>query len=184
MLLLAAGLSALTGVYLSQRLSDDPEAEIATVGLPATPAPPADISIQGKPRPDFSLPDLTGRSRHISEWDGQVLAINFWASWCLPCLHEIPELVDLQTRYADRGLQIIGIALQKPEEITDFIVEYKMNYPVLAGEDSVIEIAESYGNTIGALPYTVIIDRSGRIVFVKLGPVTGTEVEGVISPLL
>lgn len=180
-MLLAAGVSVLTGFYLS-RLVTPPVAEMATVGFPDRLE--ADIPIHGKQRPDFSLADIAGRTRHISEWDGQVLAINFWATWCSPCLQEIPELVDLQTRYGAKGLQIIGIALQKPEELTDFIREYKMNYPVLAGVDSVIEIAESYGNTIGALPYTAIIDRTGKIVFVKLGPVTSTEVETVISTLL
>lgn len=138
----------------------------------------------GSHRPDFSLADLSGRVRTMSEWDGQVVAVNFWASWCAPCLQEIPELVDLQARYGSRGLQIVGIALQKPEELGKFVNEYKMNYPVLAGEGPVIAIAETFGNTIGALPYTVIIDRTGKIVFVKAGPVTGLEVEAVISPLL
>ena len=99
-------------------------------------------------------------------------------------MQEIPELVDLQHRYGDKGLQILGIALQKPEELGEFVAEYKMNYPVLAGEAAVIDIAENFGNSFGALPYTAIIDRSGRIIFVKAGPVTGKEVENLIMPLL
>lgn len=178
---LAASLSVLAGFFLARTLSTT-EPEIARVSLPVQQA--TSIDMTGLRRPDFSLADLTGRVRAVNEWDGQVLAINFWASWCSPCLQEIPELVDLQTRYGEKGLQVIGIALQKPEELGEFVREYKMNYPVLAGEEAVIEIAQSYGNTIGALPYTAIINRKGDIVFVKAGPVTGAEVESVIRTLL
>lgn len=180
-LLLAAIASLLTGFFLSRSVTI-PEPEPVTITIPDS--PDADVGMAGKHRPDFSLADVEGRIRHINEWDGQVLVVNFWASWCSPCLQEIPELVDLQTRFGPQGLQVIGIALQKPEELGDFIRDFKMNYPVLAGEEPVIEIAESYGNLIGALPYTAIIDRSGKIVFVRAGPVTGAEVEMIISTLL
>jgi peroxiredoxin len=182
-LLALAVLSAVTGFWLSQTAITSPaEPEVLSVGFPD--APKADINISGMQRPDFTLADLAGTVRNINEWDGKVVAINFWASWCSPCLQEIPELVDLQTRFGPQGLQVIGIALQKPEELGEFVREYGMNYPVLAGESAVIAIAESYGNSIGALPYTAIIDRTGKIVFVKAGPVTHAEVESVISPLL
>jgi peroxiredoxin len=178
-----AVLSAVTGFWLSLSAITSPtEPEVLTVGFPD--APKADINVHGMQRPDFTLADIAGNVRNINEWDGRVVAINFWASWCSPCLQEIPELVDLQTRFGAQGLQVIGIALQKPEELVDFVRDYGMNYPVLAGESAVIAIAESYGNTFGALPYTAIIDRTGKVVFVKAGPVTHTEVESVIAPLL
>lgn len=141
-------------------------------------------SIVGSRRPDFSLPDLEGRERHISEWDGRVLVINFWATWCPPCLKEIPEFVDLQSEYGDQGLQFVGIALQKPADVVDFAREHGMNYPNLAGELPVIRVAEAYGNTVGALPYTTVVDRQGTIVFARQGPVRGPEMEAVIEPLL
>jgi peroxiredoxin len=140
--------------------------------------------IIGKSRPEFTLPDVAGNTRSISEWDGKVVAINFWATWCLPCLKEIPELLSLQSRYGEEGFQVIGIALQDPGELGDFIREQKMDYPVLAGEAPVITIAEEYGNLVGALPYTAIIDRTGTVVFTKAGPVTREEVEAIISNLL
>ncbi|NIN33926.1 MAG: redoxin domain-containing protein, partial [Gammaproteobacteria bacterium] len=99
------------------------------------------MDVTGLQRPAFSLPDVSGVTRHISEWDGSVIAINFWATWCLPCLKEVPQLVDLQTRYGNEGFQVIGIALQKAEELHEFIQEQAMNYPVLAGEIDVIEVA-------------------------------------------
>jgi len=140
--------------------------------------------ITGQHRPEFALPDLSGRTRHISEWNGKVVTVNFWATWCPPCLHEIPELIALQDEYREQGLEVIGIALQRPEEVVDFAEELGINYTVLAGEMAVAAIAESYGNRIGALPYTAVFDRQGKIAFVKPGPVTGAEVEQVIAPLL
>ena len=141
-------------------------------------------SIVGRLRPEFTLPDLDGRLRSISEWDGKVIALNFWATWCPPCLKEVPEFVLLQTKYQAAGLQFIGVALQKPEEVRQFVTEHGMNYPVLTGELEVIKLAESYGNHIGALPYTVIIDRNGQVAHVKPGVLPTEEAETVITGLL
>ena len=141
-------------------------------------------SIVGKHRPDFSLPDLDGQLRSISEWDGKVIALNFWATWCPPCLKEVPEFVSLQAKYQAAGLQFIGVALQKPEEVRQFVDDHGMNYPVLTGELEVIKLAESYGNDIGALPYTVIIDRNGQVAHVKPGVLPTEEAESIINRLL
>ena len=141
-------------------------------------------SILGRQRPEFSLPDLDGRLRSISEWDGKIIALNFWATWCPPCLKEIPEFVLLQTKYQAAGLQFIGVALQKPDEVRQFVAEHGMNYPVLTGELEVIKLAEAYGNDIGALPYTVIIDRNGQVAHVKPGVLPTEEAENIINRLL
>ena len=140
--------------------------------------------IVGRHRPEFTLPDLDGQVRSITEWDGKVVALNFWATWCPPCLKEVPEFVMLQARYQAQGLQFIGIALQKPEEVREFVAENKVNYPILAGEMEVIKLAEAYGNIIGALPYTVIIDRNGQVAHVKPGILPTEEAESIINRLL
>jgi len=142
------------------------------------------VQVQGMQRPDFSMTDVNGNLRRIDEWNGQVIALNFWATWCPPCLKEIPEFIHLQNKYADRGLQFIGIALQRREEVLGFMQQHEMNYPVLAGEMEVVELTRAYGNEIGALPYTVIIDRDGKIAFVKQGQLSGEMAEAVISRLL
>ena len=150
----------------------------------AGPQAAMEAQVLGVRRPEFTLPDLEGRQRSITEWDGKVVALNFWATWCPPCLKEVPEFVSLQEKYREQGLQFIGIALQKPEEVREFVAEHEVNYPILAGELEVIQLAEAYGNNIGALPYTVIIDRNGQIAHVKPGILPTEEAENIISSLL
>jgi peroxiredoxin len=179
---IAAVIIAFTGYNMNQMLQE--EIAISVPQPMAIPVIEKDDGIIGSSRPDFSLPDVAGEVRNIAEWDGKVIAINFWATWCPPCIKEIPEFVELQHKYQSQGLQFIGIALQRPEEVLDFMKEKGMNYPVLAGEMEVIEISELYGNNIGALPYTVIIDRAGLIQYVKRGPLSMDSAESIISKLL
>jgi len=140
--------------------------------------------IQGQPRPAFVLPDLQGAPRDVKVWDGKVLVLNFWATWCPPCRDEIPGFIELQTNYGDRGLQIVGVAIDELRATTEYAMTMGINYPLLVGDSDAIEVAKSYGNHIGALPYTVVIDRSGRIAFVKHGELSKEEAEKAIRALL
>lgn len=140
--------------------------------------------LPGQQRPEFSLPDQHGRLRHVNEWDNRVLVINFWATWCPPCRDEIPEFVEMQHIYGERGLQFVGIALEKAEDVADFVSEMGINYPILVGELEAIKIAENYGNRHGALPYTVIIDRNQIIRHVQMGILHRDQAEEIITPLL
>lgn len=154
---------------------------------PVTAAAPASTdqqSMVGRPRPGFTLADVNGKEHQVNEWDGRVLALNFWATWCPPCRKEIPQFVALQKKYGDRGLQFVGIALQDRADVRDFIREFHMNYPVLAGEMPVVRIAKSYGDRFGALPYTVIIGRDGHIAFTNAGALSADEAERQILKLL
>ena len=89
---------------------------------------------QAIPLPEFSLPDTTGTIHSISEWQGKILVINFWATWCPPCLKEIPEFIQLQAEYADQNVQLIGIAIDEPELVDDYISFININYPILIAE--------------------------------------------------
>ena len=183
-IILAAGfialLSGLGGYQLQRYFSagDTPEA------VRAIQKKPAPKSVIGTQAADFSLADTAGARRHLSEWRGRVVALNFWATWCPPCREEIPDFVELQGHYADAGLQFIGIALHEAEEVRDFLQEFKVNYPTLVGMEEVIELGGQLGNAIGALPYTVILDRNGQIAFTKRGPLSKAEAEAVIQGLL
>ena len=143
--------------------------------------------IIGLPRPDFRLPDREGREREAAEWDGRVLMVNFWASWCVPCRREIPELIELQAEYGASGLQVVGIALDEHAQIERFLagIGVELNYPSLVSPDlEGIAIARAYGNGIGILPYTVLVDRSGRIAFAQFGEITRGQAEPRIRLLL
>ena len=137
----------------------------------------------GEIRPDFTLPDIDGVQRNVNEWDGKILVINFWATWCLPCLKEIPDFVKLQEKYAQQDVQFLGLAMQSAEEIKEFISDIGMNYPSLAGIQDVSNVGKLFGNRFGVLPYTVMIDRNQKIVFIKSGPLSYDDAEYAINAL-
>jgi thiol-disulfide isomerase/thioredoxin len=120
---------------------------------------PATVEI----RPDLQFSDLDGKPRRLSEWDGKLLLLNFWATWCTPCLKEIPLLVEAQKTHAAHGLQIVGLALDKPEAVRAFRDRFGINYPLMVGETDIITGMDALGDTLGAFPFSVLIAPDGRI---------------------
>ena len=130
------------------------------------------------------LTDLQGQARSINAWRGRVLVVNFWATWCAPCREEIPVFVKLQQRHGGRGLQFIGIAIDQREKVDAFVRDFGVNYPVLLGSVDAIDLSRRAGNRLGALPFTVLIDRSGNLVGVELGVVKEAKLEALLAALL
>jgi peroxiredoxin len=145
-----------------------------------SPTPKNDVSAL----PEFNLPDLSGQQHNISEWRGRVLVLNFWATWCPPCLKEIPDFIDLQKQYADKGVQFIGIALEDKEPVAEYAAKTKINYPILSGGDNGIALAHQLGNSMDAVPYTLIVDRQGQIIYRHPGELSKEQLLKVIAPLL
>jgi len=139
---------------------------------------------ESKLRPTFSLPDLQGQTHTSSEWDGKVVIVNFWATWCPPCIRELPTFIKLQERYAERGIQFVGIALDDQQEVQHFVDEMGINYPVLLGNQEVIMVAQRFGNRLGALPFTAVIDREGYIKWRHAGEMHEKKAEQIILSLL
>ena len=135
-------------------------------------------------RPGFTLRDPDGIPRTVAAWDGKVLVLNFWATWCQPCLREIPAFNRLQREHGDEGLQFVGIAIDDPDAVREFLKTTEVSYPVLSGQQDAIEVAQRYGNDVGILPYTAIIDRTGTIRFIQFGELQETLARDVIRPLL
>lgn len=135
----------------------------------------------GTRRPEFSLPDLDGRLHGPEEWDGQVVLINFWASWCSPCRQEIPGFVRLQRRYGERAFSIVGIAVDRHEDVVRYSEELGINYTVLIGDLDAIAVGEAFGNYTGGLPYSVIVNRNGKIAFTHRGLLHEDEADRIVQ---
>lgn len=134
--------------------------------------------------PAFNLPDLSGHQHNISEWRGKILVINFWATWCPPCLKEIPDFIALQQQYSDKNVQFIGIALEDKEPVAEYLAAAKINYPILLGGDNGITLAHQLGDSVDAVPYTLIVDRQGQIVHRHPGELSKQQITQLITPLL
>ena len=135
-------------------------------------------------RGDFTLPDLERKPRDLEEWKGQVVLLNFWAPWCPPCRNEIPAFIELQEKYAEKGFSIVGITIDTLDNAQTFADTAGINYPVLIAEEQGIEIAKDYGNRVGALPYSVLLDREGRIVLTHRNELSFEQAEKALLPLL
>ena len=131
-----------------------------------------------------TLPDAEGRDQSLAQWKGKVLVVNFWATWCVPCRDEMPEFVKAQREFGGKGLQFVGIAVDEPAKVAAFATEIGLNYPALIGGFGAIELSRTLGNRLGALPFTVVIDRSGRYQHTQLGPLKDTTLRTIIAQLL
>jgi len=120
----------------------------------------------------------------LAQWRGKLLVVNFWATWCEPCRDEMPEFVRSQARFGDKGLQFVGIAVDDPAKVGTYIQEVGLNYPALVGGMGAIELSKTFGNTLSALPFTIIVDRKGWIVHTQLGVLKPAQLQGFIDILL
>ena len=152
---------------------------------PATPSRADEQSLIGNLAPDFAFPDLEGGIRSLAEFDGQVLVVNFWATWCAPCLREMPALDTLHETLGKRGVTVIGIALDEPSAVADFVAELGVRYPIVIPETIAgMRYVRALGNAAGVLPYTVFIGRDGRVANIKIGALSAEEALAHSSQLL
>ncbi len=139
----------------------------------------------------FELSDLEGQMRSSDEWNGKALLVNFWATWCAPCLKEMPVLMGLHEKYEGQDFEVVGLAAElgaaadDPEKVANFIRETGIEYPILFGEmEAVIDISKRYGNQIGGLPYSAFIDRNGVVRHVRFGEMSLAEAERMLQDIL
>lgn len=147
----------------------------------SAPAPPAHVTPAGlgDAMPAISLPDLDGRMQTLpAAYPGRPLLVNVWASWCGPCIEEMPELERYAAAQGSAGVQVIGLALDTPDNIRDFLTRVPVSYPILVDSPGPADASVWLGNTRGVLPYTVLVDAEGRIAKRKIGPFEHAEIEG------
>jgi thiol-disulfide isomerase/thioredoxin len=130
-----------------------------------------------------TLPDASGAPQALVRYRGQPVVINFWASWCGPCVQEMPALSSLSQQYAAKGIQFIGIGIDSAANITAFLNKVPVKYPVYVAGFGGAEITRSFGNNVGGLPFTVVVDRAGSVRYSKLGKVDEIELKRILARL-
>jgi peroxiredoxin len=178
--------AAFAGDYFSQVGTGSAVAvapEDATAVISANTSPPkANNEWEMKP---FSLTGLDGVRHSLADWKGKVVILNFWATWCTPCLYEIRDFVTYQEQYKARGLQIIGLGLDDEKKLRNVQRTLEINYPVLVADPvDNSGLMKLWGNSSGVLPYTVVIDRDGRVTYVHRGLMNRDVFDEYVLPLL
>jgi peroxiredoxin len=118
---------------------------------------------------DRMFDDAQGKPQALAQWRGQWLVLNFWATWCAPCVEEMPTLQQIARDYAQRGVAVVGVGVDSASAIRRFRDELKLDLPLLVAGAAGTELARQLGNPSGALPYTVLLDPQGRIQQTRLG---------------
>ncbi len=176
LLLAVLPLTGSTGCDRPSKSAGD-RGEETSVAVAALPGEEMDV-----PLPAVRLADLDGRNRPLRAQSDEVTLINFWATWCLPCLKELPELVALHEGLRGRGLHVVGIAIDSgdPADIHVFAEEHAMDYTILTARQSWTR--KHFG--VFGLPITLVVDREGRIRRRLIGPQTGVQFRAAIRPFL
>lgn len=165
--LLVAALAGLAGYYLKQ----------ASLSSPASAAAARKLMLS-------SLTDPNGKLQAFSQWQGQVLLVNYWATWCTPCREEVPALKKIQSKYASKNLKVVGIALDNAVKVREYAAEMSIDYTLLIAAAESLTLSKDLGNQAGVLPYTVVLDRTGKVAYTHAGAMTQAALDAVLAPLL
>jgi thiol-disulfide isomerase/thioredoxin len=131
----------------------------------------------------LELPDTSGKPQTLAQWRGKPLIVNFWATWCPPCVEEMPELSAFQTEASAKGAQIIGIGIDSAENIRGFTDKYKISYPLYIAGMNGINLSRQFGNKNGGLPFTVLINKDGVPVKTYIGRVHISQLRSELAGL-
>ena len=153
-------------------------------GALAMPATANDAATGGAAVYASSFKNLQDKSESLAPFKGKVMVIYFWATWCVPCRVETPKLVKLYDGYKAKGVEVVGIALDNGDKVRAFVKDTNATYPVYYGGHDAVELGKTLGNDQGAIPFMVVIDKSGKIVATFKGDLPDGKLEAVIDPLV
>ena len=150
--------------------------------FPGNRLPAQDLAVVAQPAPAWKLKDLDGHEVSSGQFKGKVVVVDFWATWCGPCLSEIPGYIELQKKYGAAGLVVVGVSLdtKSPKYVQKFAQEHAMDYTLVMGDDSIVD---AFGG-FDAIPTTFLINRDGRIVHRKTGAMPHEEYEKLVKQAL
>ncbi|OYT89612.1 MAG: redoxin [Burkholderiales bacterium PBB6] len=139
------------------------------------PASPQDTALANFWTSEFKTPH--GAGMPMAPLQGRPLLINFWATWCPPCVKEMPELDRFATSFAPKGGQVLGIAIDQSDAVNEFLARTPVKFPIVLGGLGGLDLVKALGNAAGGLPFSVLIDAKGRVAQVKMGSTTEVELE-------
>ena len=160
LLVLIGGIALSSGIYMANQNKNEPVLTTQAKGALA----------------GFSFKDVKGSDFPLSQLAGKTVVLNFWASWCPPCVEEMPELDAIYPDLQKINIEMVGIGIDSPSNIREFLQNRKFSYPLLVAGAGGSELATALGNSGGALPFTVILDGKGAVLYKKLGRITGEEI--------
>ncbi|HZP66553.1 MAG TPA: TlpA disulfide reductase family protein [Rudaea sp.] len=175
LVVLVAIVGAALGLLAGTRFGEPPEI-----------APPPGVTVlkPGDLRTDLDLPGTDGRTHRLSEWDGKLVLINFWATWCGPCRDEMPLLDHVRAEHAKDGLEIVGVAIDNPEAVADYLKDSPVHYPILLGGEDEPNPSLLYGDTRSVLPYSVLVGRDGKVLAQRAGSFSSPNLSRWLKPYL
>ena len=139
----------------------------------------------GNPLFATTFNDLAGQPQALRQWQGKPLIVNFWARWCGPCRAEIPDFAKVDRLYRGKGLVVLGIGIEdQADPVREFAKAYEMDYRVLIGKTQGLELMQALGNKVMGLPFTVAVDRSGKVILARAGRISPSELNALAEALL
>lgn len=127
--------------------------------------------------------DFERKQQPLTQFKGRPMLVYFWATWCKSCKHEVPELIALHKKFGNK-LSVVGIAIDNADKVRDFVRQNGINYPVLLGSNDAIALSRQLGNTVGGLPFAVLLNAQGRIIKTLLGETPPGRFEELVRPLV
>ena len=130
---------------------------------------------------NFSLENMKGEAVSIDEFRGKKTLINFWATWCRPCRKEMPMLNGIFLSQDPSDFSVVGIAIDKSEKVTQFVAELGIDFPIMVGQSEAYDVMKDLGNEALTLPYTILIDEEGEVVWSKNTELKHSDMDEVLS---